>query len=282
MSPRQLVLGVLLASSVSTLGAWRWLAAAAPPPEGQLDLNGYSLLFEEDFDKPLDVSPWGPRSRWIAHTPWNGDFGDAAFADPSPGFPFTVANGVLRIEARKDPAFLKADGKRAWRSGLLASNDAKGNGFSAQYGYFEISARLPTGVGVWPAFWLASTRSKPSSGEDSSIEIDVFEYYGAPAKYQEVVHVWKPGPHHETGQTVSTQPGDVYRAFHRYGVLVTPTVLKFYFDGAQVWSVPTPKEHKKPLMVLLNLALGSGFPIDDVPSPTFMYVDYVRVWAPPR
>jgi hypothetical protein len=24
--------------------------------------------------------------RWIAHTPWAGDFGDAAFTDPHPDF----------------------------------------------------------------------------------------------------------------------------------------------------------------------------------------------------
>ncbi|WP_204331191.1 hypothetical protein, partial [Proteus mirabilis] len=71
-----------------------------------LDLTGYTLTFAEEFDS-LSVSPWGPGSRWIAHTPWNGDFGDARFVDPRPGFPFTVEDGVLKIEARKN-----ADG--AW------------------------------------------------------------------------------------------------------------------------------------------------------------------------
>ncbi|MGL4289902.1 MAG: hypothetical protein ACRCVA_26355, partial [Phreatobacter sp.] len=66
-----------------------------------LDLTGYTLTFGEEFDS-LSVSPRGPGSRWIAHTPWNGDFGDARFADPTPGFPFTIENGVLRIEARKN------------------------------------------------------------------------------------------------------------------------------------------------------------------------------------
>ncbi len=64
-----------------------------------LDLSGYTLTFEDDF-KTLDVSAWGPGTRWIAHTPWNGDFGDAAFADPTPDFPFTIQEGSLRIEAR--------------------------------------------------------------------------------------------------------------------------------------------------------------------------------------
>jgi len=30
--------------------------------------------------------------------------------------------------------------------------------------------------------------------------------------------------------------------------------------------------------VLLNLAMGSGWPIDETPNPSVMLVDYVKVW----
>ena len=120
----------------------------------QLELEDYELVFNDEFDKPLDVSAWGPNTRWIAHTPWKGDFGDAAFNDPAPDHPFTVKDGVLRIEARRMKHALP--GVRPWRSGLLASNDPNGRGFSLQYGYFEICAKLPDSKGVWPAFWLSS------------------------------------------------------------------------------------------------------------------------------
>jgi hypothetical protein len=57
------------------------------PATGSIDLSHYRLTFAEDFND-LSVSPWGDgHSRWIAHTPWAGDFGDAAFTDPEPGFP---------------------------------------------------------------------------------------------------------------------------------------------------------------------------------------------------
>src|SRR4051812_2682766 len=108
------------------------LIAPSKPSVAQeaISLDGYQMTFEENFDT-LDVSSWGTNgSRWIAHTPWNGDFGDAKFTDPMDGFPFTVQNGILRIEARKGP-----DDK--WSSGLLASTNAKGQGFAQQYGYFE-------------------------------------------------------------------------------------------------------------------------------------------------
>ena len=50
---------------------------------------------------------------------------------------------------------------------------------------------------------------------------------------------------------------------------------------AETWRVATPKELKDPLMVLLDLALGSGWPIDRTPNPSIMKVDYVHVFAPP-
>src|SRR5579862_2223546 len=223
-----------------------------------LNLRGYHLTFNEEFDSPLDISPHGPGTRWTAHTPWNGDFGDAWFTDPKPGFPFTVSNGLLRIEASKD-------GQGHWRAGLLASNDRKGNGFSQQYGYFEIRAKLPPGPGLWPAFWLSS--SPP--GADSNIEIDVLEFYGDPlGSYMSTVHVWKPGPHRGTDFQVVTRPNEVSADFHRYGVLVDPEWITMYFDEVEVWKVRTPPEHKRPLMILLNLALGGGWPIDKTPNPS--------------
>ncbi|KAJ8622560.1 hypothetical protein MRB53_031089 [Persea americana] len=110
----------LAAAACLALAACDESPAADGGTPGRLDLSRYRATFTESFDR-LDVSAWGPNTRWIAHTPWHGDFGDAVFADPEPGFPFQTASGILRIEARKD-----FDGK--WRSGLLASRDSQGCG----------------------------------------------------------------------------------------------------------------------------------------------------------
>jgi hypothetical protein len=66
--------------------------------------------------------------------------------------------------------------------------------------------------------------------------------------------------------------------FHDYGCLVERDWITLYFDGIEVWKTPTPPEHKKGLMPLLNLALGSGWPIDKTPNPSYLYVDHVRVY----
>jgi Glycosyl hydrolases family 16 len=240
----------------------------------EIDLSRYEPTFVEEFDT-LDVSPLGPGTRWIAHTPWSGgDFGAAAFADPGDGFPFTIQNGVLRIEARKG-----ADGK--WRSGLLASVDRTGKGFSQQFGYFEMRAKLPAGEGVWPAFWLV--------GRDRSThtaEIDVFEHQGRfPYRFTSSVHVWdrmEPKKSRSAHHRIAVPSGSLSEQFHTYGAEVDSQRVRIYFDRREVWSTATPNEHHQSMYVLLNLALGSSWPIENTPSPSFMFVDYVRVWQQKR
>jgi beta-glucanase (GH16 family) len=67
--------------------------------------------------------------------------------------------------------------------------------------------------------------------------------------------------------------------FHTYGLLWTEQVLIFYFDRQEVWRQPTPLEARTPMYLLVNLALGSGWPITNTPNPSTMLVDYVRAYA---
>ncbi|MBY5523102.1 glycoside hydrolase family 16 protein [Rhizobium leguminosarum] len=257
-------LGLLI---VLGLGALPGQLSLAQEP---LNIDAYQLTFEESFDS-LDVSAWGEKtSRWIAHTPWNGDFGDARFTDPAPGFPFTTDQGILKIEARKE-----ADG--TWRSGLLSSVNPKGEGFSQQFGYFEARMKLPPGKGVWPAFWLIGLdRSKYTA------EIDVLEYYGrAPYEFSMGFHIWRQsqgGQNSTGGYWQKVQDGILNSDYHTYGVDIQADKTSFYFDRKFIWSFDTPKEFHMPFYPLVNLALGSGWPIDETPNPSILLVDYIHVY----
>ena len=260
----------LLAASILAgcdAGPARDARAAAAPRD--LDIGAFHRTFDETFDR-LDLSAWGPGTKWIAHTPWHGDFGDAAFADPGAGFPFTTAGAMLRIEARKDE-----HGK--WASGLISSRDHDGPGgagFAQRYGYFEIEAKLPTGTGVWPAFWLVGITAQPRA------EIDVFEYYGnAPNSYHANVHVWADDDaRFGDGAIVPIPTGSAFDQFNRYGVLIDEAWVTFYFNRHQVWRTSTRPEFRQPMYLLANLALGSGWPIDKVESPTFMYIKSIAAY----
>jgi beta-glucanase (GH16 family) len=245
------------------------LSAPDGRPQSRLDLTRYELTFDEPFDA-LDVSPWGPGTRWIAHTPWNGDFGAATFVNPTPSGPFSIADGMLRIEARRG-----TDGK--WRSGLLSSTDHYGRGFAQQFGYFEMRAKLPKGPGLWPAFWLVG-----NADPDTSAELDIMEYYGRfPDMYESVVHVWKKSESGRSYQALlrhQVPTGSLCDDFHLYGASIDPEWIVFYLDRSEIGRTPTPPEFRRPLFILLNLAMGAGWPIDQTPNPSVLEVDYVRAY----
>ena len=244
-------------------------AYAGDAPE-TIDPSTMTPSFTEDFDS-LDVSPWGDNgSRWIAHTPYSGDFGDAKFTDPVEGFPFTTQDGILHIEARKGD-----DGK--WRSGLLASVNRRFEGFSQKNGYFEARMKLPAGKGVWPAFWLVGTDRSAHTAE-----IDVLEHYGAlPARFSSKLHIWQRTPGKESSSQVhltNVERGSLSSAYHTYGVLLDPDHVTFYFDREKIWQVDRPAEADMPFYVMVNLALGSGWPITETPNPSVLDVDYIHAF----
>lgn len=251
-------------------------------PNQPLQLCRYNKVFGDDFDD-LSVSKSNNiKYRWSAHTPWNGDFGDAKFldpidiySDPERNEPFFIKDGILTIRARKH-----RDGQ--WTSGLLSSADPTTAGFSQMYGYFEVRMKLPPGPGVWPAFWLNA--NLPKGDQSPFVEIDVIEYYGhADNRFHSVWHVWnKIDPKESRGDEIITMvsKGSLTDSYHTYGVDVSKEWIIFYLDRREIGRTVTPAEHTKPLMMLVNLALGSGWPIDKTPSPSDLLVDYVYAFAP--
>jgi hypothetical protein len=236
----------------------------------QLDLSRFVLTFDENFES-LDISAAGPNARWTAHTPWHGDFGDAVFDNPGPDGPFKVTPQGLQIVARKD-----ASGR--WHSGLICSVDKDGrgqHGFSQQFGYFEMKAKLPAGPGVWPAFWLIGVDKK-----ESASEIDVIEYYGAfPEYYHNVVHLFKDGKDLLAKDNLVRIPrNSLVDRYNTYGVLVDPENTTFYLNRSKVWQIATPPQYHQPMYILANLALGGGWPINRLASPAVMEIAYIRVF----
>jgi beta-glucanase (GH16 family) len=259
----------------------RWIAVACVaglPFKSQAQADaGTSCAFRdvliENFDmESISARRIGP-ARWTAHTPWNGDFGDARFADPGPEGPFKIQDGLLSITATKN-----LSGR--WTSGLLAAGDALGAGSGTRYGYFETRMKMPSGPGTWPAFWLAAL--KPANMHEGNVEIDVIEYYGQfTSAYQSVVHVWYTDKNKTRGlnQKIDVPDGSLVEDFHTFGVDVSPQAIVFFRDGKPVWSHPTPPELDGPLYPLVNLALGGGWPIENTPNPSVLLVDYVHVYG---
>ncbi len=255
-----------------------------------VDTGHHQLTFSDEFSAPLDfydsqsdTGVWspnfatgdqnGPRA-YTSRTLRNNDekqlYVDPSFVgsgDAPLGLnPFTVSGGVLDIKAR---ATTKAEQPDLWfykyASGLLTTAYS----FSQTYGYFEVSAKMPSGQGVWPAFWLLPTSFS------SPPELDVVEQIGGDTAYFT--------SHSNVNGVVGSTSfvPNISSQFHTYGVLWSTTGLTWYVDGGAVATAPTPADMNKPMYLLLNLAVGGGFPGD--PPKTFtsadFQVDYVRAYS---
>ena len=57
-----------------------------------------------------------------------------------------------------------------------------------------------------------------------------------------------------------------------------PRQPAYYLNRKEVWSTPTPPEFTQPLYILVDLAIGGGWPNDKLTSPQRMEVEYIRVY----
>lgn len=187
-----------------------------------------------------------------------------------------------------------------YRSGMIRSK------MMFKYGYYETRAKMPAGLGVWPAFWLNSD-SKPDGKTSWPPEVDIFEFVnngkddkinmihvavqGKPPKGESAKDIWgmdllASGPTLKGGHY--TAPFNFPDDFHVFGALWdTDDTVTIYVDGELVMKrkykwVYADKTEAAYAHVLLNLSIGGKwagrYGIDDSAFPQAMEVDYVRVY----
>lgn len=187
--------------------------------------------------------------------------------------PFSAAKGVLHIIAQKTPPELsKFVSNLPYTSGVLTTRKSH----VQRYGYFEISAKLPTGQGLWPAFWLLNVdKAWPP-------EIDIME---APSNIVKLGQV-NNAVHYKdaTGakRSSSCKPKTpISDAFHLYGALWTAERIVFYIDRKPVSQIKTPLGVDKHMYMLMNLAVGGTWPGNadaTTPIPADMQVEWVTAY----
>ena len=142
--------------------------------------------------------------------------------------------------------------------------------FSQTYGYFEMTAELPTEAGTWPAFWMLPV----DNGWPP--EIDILEAYG---DIPNQVHTAVIGT---GGTTDAWAQVDTSGGPHRYGMMWTPYEITFYVDGMKTTSVPTPTELNDPMYMMANLAIG-GLAGDPDPSLVAQFkIDQISAYQLPE
>ena len=191
-----------------------------------------------------------------------------------------VSNGLLHIVARQEStngySFTSA---RMKTQGL----------YTHTYGHFVWRAKLPAGVGMWPALWMLGANF-PSVDWPDCGEIDTVETKGtAPATIQSSLHCGSDGT-----ATYTFTGGDSSTNFHTYMMDWEPGSISFWVDGQPyetqtIWTDalgPYPVPFNAPFFIIMNLAVGGNYvgnpTINQINAgtvfPAEVQVDYVRVY----
>ncbi|MDB5255580.1 MAG: C-terminal target protein, partial [Chitinophagaceae bacterium] len=164
------------------------------------------------------------------------------------------------------------------------------------YGRMEASIKVPSGNGMWPAFWMLSDNGNwPYTGE---IDIEETANSNPTNAYQTLHYNCTPcnGGGYSPNQTgVTVTNANWSSAYHLYAVDWTPNQVKYSVDGV-VTATYTPSSlaggtattwpfNSTNFYLIFNLALGGGFTGNTNPVngqlPLSMLVDYVRVYSNP-
>ncbi len=168
-------------------------------------------------------------------------------------------------------------------SGMLRSK------WTGKYGYIEARMKVPSGRGMWPAFWL-NPEDKVWPPEIDIVEI-VDNGRDTPRNSFHYVH----GKGTRKPSTDSTQldkhgayrPGiDYSEGFHTFAVEWTEDKVRHYVDDALVVERTYEWRHNDgrdagPAHVLINLSVGGKWPGPPDASTVFpaeLKVAYIRVW----
>lgn len=190
-----------------------------------------------------------------------------------------VEKGNLIIEAHKE----KYEGSHYTSARLHTKNKLK-----LQYGIIEVRAKLPKGLGTWPAIWMLSD-DRNTGKYDNDGEIDIMEHVGYDqGKVHASVHTTNYNGRKTFQATDTLVVNDVSEEYHVYKVDWSPKKIEFYIDNKKYLTYENPTYGKetwpfdRPYHLLLNIAVGGTWGglkgIDDSIFPQRMYIDYVRIY----
>ncbi|WP_215113569.1 carbohydrate binding domain-containing protein [Exiguobacterium sp. s63] len=257
----------------------------------------WKLVWSDEFSKSeIDHSKWNfETGNWIVDKDGNpvaagwGNNEKQFYTDKNENA--FVEDGKLVIRAKKEQASDQF-GTYDYTSAKLTT---KGT-FSKTYGRYEMRAKLPTGKGLWPAFWMLPEEDR-YGGWAASGEIDIMESWGSqPDKVAGTIHYGETWPNNKyTGKDYHFAEGDGIDKWHTYAVEWEPGEIRWYVDGqlyqtqndwyakeankASKYSYPAPFDQD--FYLVMNLAVGGWFDGDvdeTTPFPADMEVDYVRVF----
>jgi beta-glucanase (GH16 family) len=235
----------------------------------------YQLVWSDEFDGPAGAAPSAENWKYDVGTDWGNQ--QLEFDTDRRTNSALDGAGRLVITARREDF-----NGRAFTSARITTAGKR----EFTYGRFEARMRLPSGQGLWPAFWLLgadiATVGWPQTGE-----IDIMEYRG---QEPTVNHGSLHGPGYSGGRAITrryTLPSGTFDTeFHTFRVDWERRQIRFYVDDVLYHrvnydDVPGQWVYNHPFYIILNVAVGGTFvgPVGaNTTFPQQLVVDWVRVY----
>jgi len=243
------------------------------PTEVTSNSSSSPYLWHDEFDS-IDTTQW---SFETGASGWGNNEWQYYTARSENAY---VQDGILHIRANKE---------RYESSDYTSARMITKGKFSFTYGTIEARIALPTGNGIWPAFWMLGENidavSWPACGE-----IDIIEAVNDENVVYGTNHWQYEGGHAQYGNSTKDYYGtskvlDITQ-FHNYKMVWNEKLIAMYVDDFKYQEIAIEnaadglEAFHKPQFFILNVAVAGnwpGFDVDDAQFPNEMLVDYIRV-----
>jgi beta-glucanase (GH16 family) len=238
----------------------------------------WRLTWSDEFDGPAGTQP----------EKWNWQVGPSQINHELEYYSDRPDN--LRLDGNGNLLIIAQSEAYMGRDYTSARIDTQAGLFDQTYGRFEARIKLPTGMGVWPAFFMFGTNID-TVGWPACGEIDIMENRGSEPS---INHGSLHGPGYSGSAALTAQyvlPGAAKFAddFHLFAAEWEVGVVRFYVDdklyqtrNMSDFRAPMRWAFDHPMYVILDVAVGGSFPGNPDSTTVFpqtMTVDYVRVYA---
>jgi beta-glucanase (GH16 family) len=271
---------------------------AAPSTEavgqttGELDYNpgsGWTLNWSDEFEgSSLNTGNWTTlNSDWDPVTN-NCNFGTGEIEYPRTQN-VSVSSGKLIIKAERTAATSVSDTKCGAQQRTLFSGRLHTKGkVERRFGKLVASIKVPSGYGMWPAFWTLGTNIQ-QVGWPSCGEIDILEWNSNEPTWMKSANHWYNGGQADWG-TGESGGYNLADSFHTYEVEWTASSMIFRLDGKYAGTTyyHNETEFQQNHYIILNLAMGGNWYGNPAAgsigltqgSPKTMEVEWVRWYQP--
>ena len=253
---------------------------------GLFDQSGYRLVWMDDFNGTGINTNY-----WSAHDNYPDVNGELQFYTSRTGVSgnINVSGSTLYITARSG----EYTGQGPWMSSPKTGQFTSAlvetlNKKEFQYGKIEGRMKIPSGHGLWPAFWMLGdnyfTAGFPLCGE-----IDIMEHANVQPNYTAALHTFNRNHTIPAGGWVgATNINNYHTEFNTYGVEWTTGQISFYLNNNTFFTVTKAEAGNteqdwpfdQPFWIKLNLAVGGSY--GGTPSgyafPSTMEIDWVKVY----